>query len=285
MFRILNELQLLIIPSEAVRNYAQQKIMLKKFIFFFLFSFSLSTLLANEDGIPSKLNPPRLVNNYSATGFLATNEIRSLENKLSAFSDSTSNQIVIVIIDDLGNYEPWEFATKLGEKWGVGQKKLNNGIVILIKPTGGPGERKFFIATGKGLEGAIPDVTCRQIEKNELIPYLKAGKHYEALDKTTDVLMALAVGEYNSNEYAKKNKKKVPKAIIILMVFIIIYFLIKAGKGGGDGLTMGATGFLLGSGFGHRSSGFGGGFGGGSSGGFGGFGGGGFGGGGSGGSW
>jgi uncharacterized protein len=251
-------------------------------LFFFLLSIFSS--LAQTDGIPEPPTPPRLVNNYSATGFLSPEEGQRLEQKLDAFADSTSNQIVIVIIDDLGGMEPWEFATKLGNKWKVGQAKSDNGIIILIQPSGGAGQRKYFITTGKGLEGAIPDITCRQIEQNELVPYLKAGKSFEALDRTTNVLMALAKGEYNSDEYAKKAQKNLPIGIIIPLILIILFIIFRSSKGGGDGgLTMGAAGFLLGSGFGGNRGG--GGFGGGSSGGFGGFGGGGFGGGGSGGNW
>lgn len=252
-------------------------------IFLFLFSFFLLSSFAQSDGIPERPNPPKLVNNFSATDFLSPGEAQQLEQKLEAFSDSTSNQILIVIIDDLGGQEPWAFATELGNKWGAGQAKFDNGIVILIKPTGGKGERKYFIAIGKGLEGAIPDLTCRQIEQKELLPYLKSGNAYEGLDRTTNVLMALAKGEYNSDEYAKKAQKKLPIGIIIPLILIILFIIYRSSKGGNDGgLTMGAAGFILGNVLGGRR---GGGFGGGSSGGFGGFGGGGFGGGGSGGNW
>lgn len=258
---------------------------IKKQVLLFLFSLMSIFSFAKDGPVPSRPVPQRLVNSFSETGFLSPAEIRSLEFKLAAFADSTSNQIVIAIVDDLGELEPWEYATTLGNEWGVGQQKFDNGIVILIKPSGGPGERKFFIAVGSGLEGAIPDATCKQIERNELIPYLKAGKHYEALDKTTDVLMALAVGEYNSKEYAKRSGGKVPMGVVIFLVFVIIFFLLRSSKGDDHdgGLTMGATGFMLGNSFGRRGSGF---MGGSSGGGFGGgFGGGGFGGGGSGGSW
>jgi uncharacterized protein len=258
--------------------------MFKKYFYsLFLFSFFFFSSFAQNDGIPERPNPPKLVNNFSATNFLSPDEQQRLEQKLELFADSTSNQIVIVIADDLGGLEPWEYATNLGKKWGVGQKKFDNGIVILIKPSGGEGQRKYFIATGTGLEGAIPDITCREIEQRELLPYLKSGKSFEALDRTTDVLMALAKGEYNSDEYAQNVQQKFPAGIIIPLILIILFIIFRASKGGGDGgLTMGAAGFLLGSGFGGRR---GGGFGGGSSGGFGGFGGGGFGGGGSGGNW
>ena len=257
--------------------------------FFSILLFSVLTFLTfGQNGIPEAPNPPRLVNNLSKTfpDFISGTEQELLEQKLEAFANETSNQIVIVIIDDLAGFEPWEFATKIGENWKVGHEKEDNGIVILIKPTGGKGERKYFIAPGKGLEGAIPDAICRKIEDVELLPNLKEGNFYAALDQTTSVLMSLAKGEFNSKQYAKKhgNGGSLLKTIIILAI-IIIFFISMSRKGGGRGgnvFTMGAGGMFFGSGFG--GSGFGGGSSGGS-GGFGGFGGGGFGGGGSGGNW
>lgn len=259
-----------------------------KHLFLFLFLF-FSLTLFSQNRIPDAPNPPRLVNNFSKEfpNFLSLEEQEMLESKLVSFAESTSNQIVIIIVDDLAGYEPAEYTYELGDKWGIGHEKEDNGIVILIKPTGGAGERKFFIATGKGLEGAIPDITCRQIEEEELIPYLKTGEYYKALDNTTDVLMKFAKGEYNSAKYAKKKGKGAKStAIIVLLIIALFVYLLskKGGRGGRGGMTMGPAGFFfMGSGFGS-----GGGFGGGSSsggGGFGGFGGGGFGGGGSGGSW
>jgi uncharacterized protein len=238
----------------------------------------------SQNGIPDAPNPPRLVNNLSKEfpNFLSADEENRLEQKLVSFSDSTSNQIVIVIIDDLAGYEPSEFAYRIGDKWKVGQEKEDNGIIILIKPTE---DRKFFIATGKGLEGVIPDYTTNQVAEEELIPYLKSGEYYKALDNTTDVLMKLAKGEYNTYKYAKKGKKDFGFAVFLFIALIIflIFFSNKGGRGRGGrgGMTFGPGGFFYGGGFGS-----GGGFGGGSSGGgFGGFGGGSFGGGGSGGSW
>ncbi len=233
--------------------------------------------------IPSKPNPPRLVNNLSKEfpNFLSPSEEKALEDKLVAFSDSTSNQIVIVIVDDLKGYEPWDFATELGEQWQVGQGKEDNGIVILIKPTGGQGERKTHIAVGRGLEGAIPDLTSKDIVDNELLPNFKNGNFYQGLDEATDVIMALAKGEYNYKDYQKKGTDNGGVFFIIYVSIIIIYLIVRFKRknkgGGGNGFTFGGGGLFTGGGF---SSG-----GDSSDGGFGGFGGGSFGGGGSGGSW
>lgn len=260
--------------------------MLRIFFTFLLFNFIFNIGYGQYSGIPDAPYPPRLVNNLSKAypNFLSEQEENLLESKLETFANETSNQIVIVIVDNLNDYEPWEFATRLGEKWKIGQEKEDNGIVILIKPTKSEnGKRKSFIAPGKGLEGVIPDAICRQIEDNELVPYLKSGQFYTALDNTTNVLMDLAKGEYNSKEYAKKHgdSKSLVKTIVILFLIILFFiYFIKRGGGRGNGFTIGPGGMFFGGG------GFGGGFGGGSSsGGFGGFGGGGFGGGGAGGDW
>ena len=253
---------------------------------FLLLIINISFSLYGQNGIPDAPNPPRLVNNFSKAfpDFLSSEEEQQLENKLVNFAETTSNQIVIVIVDELAGYEPWDFAVRIGEKWKIGQKKLDNGIVILIKPTK---KRKCEIAVGYGLEGTIGDLTAKKITQNELIPYLKTGEYYTALNNTTDVLMKLAKGEYNSKKYANK-KKKDNGAFVFLVIALFVFLIYLANRGGrgrggrGGGMTFGPGGFFFtGGGFGS------GGFGGGSSGGggFGGFGGGSFGGGGSGGSW
>ena len=240
----------------------------------------------DADGIPLRPNPPRLVNNFSSeTDILSAQEEAQLEKKLEDFANKTSNQIVIVITDDLKGLEPYDYATRLGHNWGVGQAKMDNGIVILLKPTTNEaGKRSLTIAVGYGLEGAIPDLTTKRIRENEMNPSFKEGDFYTGLNKGTDVLMALASGEYNSDAYGRKKEKQFPMAVLIPIIIIIVFLLIRGSKGGrrGGGMTMSSAGWLLGSMLGGGGRGFGGG---GSSGGFGGFGGGSFGGGGSSGSW
>lgn len=259
------------------------------FSFLFKLSFAVCLFLASSLNaqVVSRPSPERLVNNLSKEfpDFLSEGEERILEEKLDKFSRETSNQIAVVIVDDLGGMDAGEYAVELGQKWGVGKADHDNGIVLLIKPTGGAGERKFFIAVGQGLEGRIPDAVTYDIQERELIPYLKQGAYYTALDKTTTVLMELAQKEYSYKDYQDDGKNWIWIAVLIFFGVIFILAFIFGDKNGGSGggrsaFTYGSAGFFMGSGFGGRSSG-----GGGSGGGFGGFGGGSFGGGGSGGSW
>lgn len=268
---------------------------IKSIIYTYLFAVGILLFTGTSWGqnVLPKPYPERLVNNASKAypDFLSESEEAQLEAKLEAFSRETSNQIVIVIVDDLNEMEPFEYATEIGQQWGVGKADKDNGIVILLKPTGGKGERKFFIAVGQGLEGRIPDGVTHDIQEHELLPYLKEGQNYVALDKTTSVLMALAKQEYSAKDYTKKHNSGNMFTIALVFLLVIFVFIMVSRRngggnsgrgGGGSSFIYGSTGFFLGSSFGRGS---GGGFGGGSSGGFGGFGGGSFGGGGSGGSW
>jgi uncharacterized protein len=223
-------------------------------------------------------------------------EEEALERSLQAFSNETSNQITVVSIAELCEGDAAMTAYKIGEMWGVGQKEFDNGIVILIKPTGGQGQRRTFIATGYGLEGAIPDATAKLIVDNEMIPRFKNGDYYGGTSRALDVLMDLAKGEYDYKTYAEKNTPN-PLAVIfpfLLIVGIWMFLMYRKTNTYARNNDLGfwaALALMSASRRSHRGS-FGnfsggsGGFGGfGGGGGFGGFGGGSFGGGGAGGSW
>ena len=250
--------------------------------------FSISATAQIDKVIPAKPNPPKLVNDFTGS-FITGPQREALENKLVAYNDSTSTQIVVVIVNSLEGYEANEFGVALGRKWGVGSKDFSNGIVILISTGGGEGQRDAYITTGYGMEGAIPDVTANRIVDNELIPHLKNGNAYAGIDATLNAIFQAAAGEYKATP--RKTSGKRP-AIGLVMFIIAILILIFGGgqKGGGTYVSRGgfggwAAGALLGSLMsGGRGDG-GGGFGGGGGGGFGGFGGGSFGGGGAGGKW
>ncbi len=231
--------------------------------------------------IPSAPYPPRLYNDLDQINFLSPSEANELENRLVQFEKETSNEIAVIVIDDLKGYDVSDYAIKIGEKWKIGKEKEDNGIVILIKPTGGQGERKTFIAVGRGLESVIPDITALEIIDHELLPSFKKKHFFEGITQAVTVLSELSKGEYNHQTYTKSiQREKLISGIITAIIILVIIIVVLRNAKKNKGVTMGSAGFFMG--------GFGGGFGGGSSGGgggFGGFGGGSFGGGGAGGSW
>lgn len=257
---------------------------MKVFLSTFLFLFSFTVI---GQKIPPRPNPPRLVNDY--TGTLTADQVSSLEKTLVAFDDSTSNQIVVAIVNTLDGYEPAEYGLELGRKWGVGNKKTNNGVVLLIALE----DHKVNISTGYGLEGALPDVTCAQIIDHDITPQFKKGNYYRGIDAGVTSIMKATQGEYKAPaDYKKKKNKKPGIGTFLVILFFVILILAAGKKGGGGGGMISRRGYgglsnalwwMALSGLGGRSSG--GGSSGGNSGGFGGFGGGSFGGGGASGSW
>ena len=246
-------------------------------------------LLGIAQNIPPRPSPPKLVNDFTNT--LSADQIETLERKLVAYDDSTSNQITIVIVATTNDYAPVDYATKLGRDWGVGNKKTNNGLVLLVAKD----DHQIFIAPGYGLEGAIPDITANSIVENEIKPNFRANDFYRGLDLGTNAIIKAATGEYKAPAgYRKKGKGGGGNGVGFIIIIIVVIFLVirGSGRGGGGGMVSRRgygdllTGAIIGNmlGGGGRGGGFGGG---GSSGGggFGGFGGGSFGGGGSGGSW
>ena len=270
--------------------------MIKKSLYLLTLSVLFCTISIDRifsQNIPERPVPPRLVNDF--TGMLKAEEVSMLEQKLVAFNDSTSTQIAIVIVPSLGGYDKADYAQRLGEKWGVGQKGRNNGVLILVKPRTADSRGEVQITIGYGVEGPITDITCGEIIDREILPAFRNGDYYGGLNKATSTLMSLASREFSAAEYGQNAKKStgknIPFGLIIFIVFIII-LMISRGSGGSNNKHISTRGLpfwmLLGMmNSGRGSSGSWGGFsgGGGGGGGFGGFGGGSFGGGGAGGSW
>ncbi len=247
----------------------------------FLFSFCVHAQIEKE--IPKKPSPPKLVNDYTNT--LTPSQVQALENKLVAYDDSTSSQVVIVIIPSLKGYDVAEYSLALGREWGIGGKEFSNGVIILVAKD----DRKIRIEVGYGLEGAIADITAKSIIDNSITPQFKEDNYYRGLDLATNDIIKAAAGEYRApSGYGNKNKK--PRGFgSILTILIILFFLLgglggRKGGGKGGGLMSG-SGWILGSMLGSSRGGGGWSGGGSGGGGFGGFGGGSFGGGGSSGSW
>jgi uncharacterized protein len=254
-----------------------QNIATKKILLCALCVFAVSVLFAQ---IPDRPKPQRLVNDFA--NVLNENEKAALEIKLVAYNDSTSTQVAIVTMQNLGGYDAASFSFELAEKWGIGRKSKNNGILILMSVE----ERDVFIATGYGVEEFVTDALAKRIVNNYLIPNFKQGNFYKGFDEATDVIIGLLTGQFKAEDLkVRRDLPPIEVIIFFIIIFIIIIFIGNRGDNGGGTYT--GRGYRP-----HRScpiiwggSRGGSSWGGSSGGGFGGFGGGSFGGGGAGGKW
>ncbi|MDE1192474.1 MAG: TPM domain-containing protein [Arachidicoccus sp.] len=221
--------------------------------------------------------PPRLV--VDNANMLIPEQRAILEQKLDALDDSTSNQIAVVTLHSIGDNDIDDYANKLFRTWGIGGKKNNNGVLILIVDSSSVSAYKngqIKIEVGYGLEGAITDLISSEIIRNEMAPAFREGNYYRGIDNAVDALSKAAVGEYKIPQ--QHDNDDGGELIIFLVILVIVIFIIirsRGGGGGGMGRSNGWSSMIWpiifsggggGGGFGGGGGGFGG-FGGGSSGG------------------
>ncbi|MCX8478462.1 MAG: TPM domain-containing protein [Chitinophagales bacterium] len=230
---------------------------------------------------PKPSSPPRLVNDY--VGLLDAAQQADIERRLVAFDDSTGIQLAVVIYDDLGGYEIDEYAIALLREWGIGNKKTNSGVLMLISPA----NHRIFITTGYGMEGVLPDATLGQIIDHEITPAFKHNDYYGGVLNGVNAIMDLSKGEYHDKRAKEPKTRGWVLLLFVIIILILVFFRRNNNGGGGMHISSGAAEALFWTSvLSSRRGGFGGGFGsGGGDSGFGGFGGGSGGGGGAGGSW
>lgn len=241
---------------------------IRSLLYCFLF---LLPLIIQAQDVPKPPNPPRLVNDLAQ--LMQAGDAQQLENKLLAYEQRTSNEIALVTIPSIGDYDVQEYAQALGRKWNIGKAKNRNGVLLLIAVK----ERKINISPGDGLQGVITDAVCSRIIRNTITPAFRDQAFYSGLDSATAQLMRAAEGEFTADPRTETNSISGAEiAIILFFIALIIFFAIKSpnsityvsGRGwkqrqrgpwdDGPGMPWGGGGF---GGFGGGSSG-GGGFGG-----------------------
>ncbi|MDR1516706.1 MAG: TPM domain-containing protein [Dysgonamonadaceae bacterium] len=244
--------------------------------FLWLFVLLFSAGISAQD-IPDPMSPPRLVNDFA--NLFSAVEKQALEAKLLAYNDSTSTQIYVVTVGDLGGYPVADFAFKLGEKWGVGQKDKDNGAVILIKPKTSDSRGQAFIATGYGLEAYLNDAFAGRIVRDKMIPYFRENDYFGGANAAADAIIARLSGQFDADEEEDDGFEAFIIFVIVLIILFIIISSILSKYGGDQNIGGGKNNRgdrniffppVSGGGWGRGGGGFGGGFGGGGGGSFGG---------------
>ncbi|PHN04479.1 TPM domain-containing protein [Flavilitoribacter nigricans] len=235
-----------------------------------------------------------LVNDFA--GMLSRQEVVQLGQKLRAYANETSTQIVVVTETTIAGENVFDYAHRLATTWGIGGGENDNGILLFVAQS----ERQISIQTGYGTEAFLPDAIAFDIIQNIIIPSFREGNFFQGIDRAIDRIMELGRGEYTNDGTQNRRQADGFGAGMWIFIFIFGFILLATifGKGSnGDDDDDG--GYYRGGRYGDRGRGYrrgrsgggwiflpggggfgrgGGGGGGGSDDGFGGFGGGGFGG-------
>jgi len=147
----------------------------------------------------------RYVSNPS--GILSDEAVRQLDDTIRSVWDETSVELVVVVVGYVDpSMTPGEFATKLFEKWGIGKKDKDNGLLVLVSRDDHAAE----IRTGYGVEGAVPDIIAGRIIRNKMIPEFRE-ENYDAgtiagVNALAEVVKNPELGEELTSKYANDSR-------------------------------------------------------------------------------
>lgn len=138
--------------------------------------------------------------------------------------DKTTSQLAILTIDTTAPLDIETYALKLFEKWGIGQKGKDNGVLVLVALK----DRKVRIEVGYGLEGAIPDALAKNIIEKDMIPFFKKGDYDAGVLQAAAAVSKLVASEYNVDISELDNIKvrPAPKVNSIFDYLFIIFVII-----------------------------------------------------------
>ncbi|MBW7888423.1 MAG: TPM domain-containing protein [Bacteroidetes bacterium] len=152
------------------------------------------------------------------TNTLTPSEYSSLRSKILTYEDSTSNQILLLLIPTLGENEIRDYGMEILKQNKIGQKGKDNGVLVLVAKE----DHKMSIEVGYGLEGVLTDALTNDIIRNQMAPYFRQDKYYEGLDAAVTSIIAVTKGEYKAEEQNQNDDLWVGLLIVAIVFFFSI---------------------------------------------------------------
>ncbi|MEP0860729.1 MAG: TPM domain-containing protein [Ignavibacterium sp.] len=186
------------------------------------------------------------------TNTLNKSELDDLNYRLKTYEDTTSNQLVTLMIPSLGGYPIEEVANEIFTNNKIGTQKNDNGVLLLIAKN----DRKLRIEVGYGLEGVLPDALCSSIIRNVIVPRLKAEQYYLAISDGINAIISAIGGEYIADDVTQ-DEDPISIGFVIIIIILFIFIFSRGGgmpggvyrSGGFGGWSSGGSGWGGGGGF------------------------------------
>ncbi|NLJ78884.1 MAG: TPM domain-containing protein [Tissierellia bacterium] len=152
--------------------------MRRRYLFFILLSiliiFQASTGFAKGLDLP-RPNPSFYV--YDEANIVDSKVENYIIRTNEELYQRTGAQVVIASINSLENMDIREYANRLFERWEIGSRDYDNGLLIVIVPS----EGEIWIEVGYGLEGALPDSKVGRIIEDSILPYFREEDYSEGI--------------------------------------------------------------------------------------------------------
>ncbi len=176
--------------------------------------------------------PSGWVNDY--VGLFSAAEKAELERRLTAIEAQSGVEISVVALADTGAYSPKEYAVRLFERWGIGKKGADNGLLILIAVD----DRRIEVEVGYGLEGLLPDGKVGELLDRFFIPAARAGRLGAGVVALVNELQSvLTTGEATGrSQMSTASPDALIFGVILLALVILLVSLIgiaRLSRGGG----------------------------------------------------
>lgn len=106
-------------------------------------------------------------------GIVNQEDVGFLNQCARELEDATGVELCVVALDDIGNYDAFDFCYELFQRWGIGKEGKNTGVLMLLAMQ----SRDVRIMTGGGIEGVLTDAVCSQIIQKNMLPALRDGDY------------------------------------------------------------------------------------------------------------
>lgn len=175
---------------------------------------------AAADQVPIPPVPTQWVTDNAA--FLSPETRAALNQKLEAYERTTGHQVIVWIGDTTGDAALEDWTIRTFEKWRIGRKGLDDGIVLFIFAK----DRKIRIDVGYGLETVLPDATASEIIRNQITSRLRAGDKDGAVTAGVDAILATLSGQSQSAQPTSAMTSDVAVAVGVAAFFVIVIFIL-----------------------------------------------------------
>jgi uncharacterized protein len=188
---------------------------------------SLAALVVSAAGVaaaraqsPLPAAPARYFNDYAKV--VPADVADRLDEKLRAFDEQTSSQVVVAVFSELPSPSLEDFTVRTAQAWRVGRKKLANGVVLFVFVK----DRQVRIETGYGLEGTLPDAVAHRIIDEQIVPAFRSGDYAGGLEKGVDAIMAATRGEYRASPAPAAGRPRLRDYSQIIYVVLLVLFTV-----------------------------------------------------------
>ncbi|HTJ52453.1 MAG TPA: TPM domain-containing protein [Cyclobacteriaceae bacterium] len=159
---------------------------------------------------------------------LSDDAVIQIDTLLKSLETKTSVQVAVVAVESIGDADVFDFAQQLFKTWGIGAKDKDNGLLLLLVK----GNHTVRFHTGYGLEGVLPDVICKRIQRDFMVPEFK-NDNYDGgvLAGLKEVSKILSDPTYASELKSKSTDVSDWTGFMILLgvfagpILLIIYFI------------------------------------------------------------